>query len=138
MSSEIRGFLEIQDGIYINKEQVAVDSNYTRNFTRTESITTTIAPKFTPAKSPIEKTLNVDVTCFFRASIYNEFGSNYINRLLRYDKNYKAISSKNLSKSVKEFICPIVGKKQSSIVRKRLIGLEKIHKSISNEQFRII
>ena len=137
MSSEIRGFLEIQDGIYLNKEQTAVDSNYTKNFTRTESITTTIAPKFVPSKS-FEKTFNVDVNCFFRASIYNEFGSNYINRLLRYDKNYKAISSKNLSKSVKEFICPIIGKKQSSIVRKRLIGLEKIHKSISNEQFRII
>jgi hypothetical protein len=87
-------------------------------------------------KNPLSnKSFEVTVTCSKNALIYAEGYSKEIKILLKTSKTHKRIAGKNLLKDIKDYICPIAGKQESSMVRKRLIGLQKIHSSISNQNF---
>ncbi len=50
------------------------------------------------------------------------------------DYNFTRLSEKNIKKDIKNFICPYAGKKESSLVRKRLIALENIYGDISGKK----
>lgn len=81
------------------------------------------------------KSFVVDVECFRKMSIYSEGYAKDINIVIKNTKSHKRVSGKNLLKDIKNFICPIAGSKEASLVRKRLINLQKIHKSISDQSF---
>lgn len=81
------------------------------------------------------QSFDVGVTCSRYVSIYSEGQSKNINVLLQTNKNYQRLAGKNILKDIKNFICPIAGGQEASQVRKRLIALQSIHASISNENY---
>jgi hypothetical protein len=82
-----------------------------------------------------KKSFFVNVKCTSKALVISNGVVQSTNITVNSERNYNRLAGKNLTKDIKNFICPIAGVKQSSLVRKRLIGLQKIHKTISNETF---
>lgn len=130
-----KGYLEIQDGIFINNSN-QIDPKFRNAAVRKDYVDddSIIKPKFLP-KQDYNKTFKVDVSCTRRASVYSDGVAQDTKIIVRKDTSYKRLSGKNILKDIKNFVCPIAGQKESSLLRKRLIGLQKIHKSISNEIF---
>lgn len=129
-----KGSLEIQDGIFI-KGSEQINPRTRRAAVREDYVDKIIIePNFLPKQSN-EKTFNVDVSCTRRASIYSNGFAKDTTIIVNRNTSYRRVAGKNLLKDIKEFVCPIAGPKEASLLRKRLIGLQKIHKSISNEVF---
>lgn len=131
------GYVEIQDGIYIKNESNP-DPKFRRGLVRQDQmVPIVLEPSFVP-KLNNQKTIEINVSCRSYASIYSEGLS--IDSKIIIEKKYsqRKVSGKNLFKDVKDSVCRWAGKKQASLIRKRLIGLQKIHKTISNEQFKFI
>jgi len=127
------GFLEIQDGFY--EKNVQVDSNLRRGVARQDLIEPEpLKPRFTPSDN--KKSFKVDVSCTRFASVYNEGIASDTRIVIQKDTSFTRIAGKNIIKDIKDFICPISGSYEASLLRKRLIGLQKIHKTISNEVYR--
>lgn len=125
------GFLEIQDGIYeIDKRK---DEKERRGLVRQEISIFEVGPKFTLSS---KKSFQVDVTCINYASIIKDGIPLETKNIIRKDTTYRRVAGKNYLRDIKNFVCKLSDKKQASLLRKRLIGLEKIHKTISNEKFR--
>lgn len=133
-----KGSLQIFDGIFI-ENKIEVDPKLRNAPVRQDripdpEIELTILPKQNDIK-----TFEVDVSCVRRASVYSEGIATDTKIVIKKDTKYRRIAGKNLLKDVKNFICPLAGPKESSLVRKRLIGLQRIHKNLSNQiyNFRI-
>jgi hypothetical protein len=87
-----------------------------------------------PDKTPIQS-FDVGVTCSRYVSIYSEGQAKNINVVLQTNKNYERLAGKNILKDIKNFICPIAGNQEASLVRKRLIALQSIYANISNQTY---
>lgn len=126
------GYLEIQDGIYeIDKRK---DERERRGLVRQDISSFEVGPKFVPSAN--KKSFQVDVTCMNYAAIIKDGVPMDTGTLIRKDTTYRRVAGKNYLKDIKNFVCKLSDKKQASLLRKRLIGLEKIHKTISNQKFR--
>lgn len=126
------GFLEIQDGIYEIKEKS--DASVRRGFVRQDYTIPQLEPKFTPSSN--KKSFQVDISCLTYASVFDEGRLVETKDLIKKETTYRRVASKNYTKDIKNFVCKFSGLKHSSLLRKRIIALEKIHKTVSDQKFR--
>ena len=127
-----KGSLQIFDGIFI-QNKIEIDPKFRNAAVRQDQIPDPeIAIKNIPKQYDI-KSFEVDVTCVRRASVYSQGIAQDTNIIIKKDRKYRRLAGKNLLGDIREFICPFTGSKESSLVRKRLIGLQRIHKSLSNQ-----
>lgn len=88
------------------------------------------------SKNPLDnKSFDVTIRCYKNAMIYSEGYAKEIKIQLQTSKTYKRIAGKNLTGDIKKFTCQFAGDQEASMIRKRLIGLQKIHASLSNQLF---
>jgi hypothetical protein len=125
------GSLIINDGVYVNQKDNYLD-RYAKGIVR-KDFTYEPLVKNKLVKNN-QKSFEVGVKCTYRMSIIKNEISYNTNLVFSNEKNYTRVSNNNYLKDIKEFICPIAGPSESSKVRKRLIALERIHKSISNQK----
>lgn len=127
-----KGSLQIFDGIFI-QNKIEIDPKFRNAAVRQDQIPDPeIIIKNIPKQNDV-KSFEVDVTCVRRASVYSQGIAQDTNIIIKKDRKYRRLAGKNLLGDIREFICPFAGGKESSLVRKRLIGLQKIHKSLSNQ-----
>lgn len=129
-----KGTLQIFDGIFV-ENKIEVDPRFRNAPIRQEKIPDSeVVVQNIPKQNDI-KSFEVDVSCVRRASVYSEGLAVDTKIVIKKDKKFRRVAGKNLLKNIKDFICPLSGPKESSLVRKRLIGLQKIHKSLSNQVY---
>jgi hypothetical protein len=128
-----KGTIEIQDGYY--EQKIQYDPSFRQGLVRKDYNDQTFVPKPSFKIDNNKKTLVMNISCFTYASVYNEGTISTTNNIIRKDSNYKKVTGKNIFKNIKDFVCSAAGSQEASLVRKRLIGLQKIHKTISNEAY---
>lgn len=129
-----KGTLQIFDGIFV-ENKIEIDPRFRNAAVRQDKIPDSeVAIQNLPKQNDI-KSFEVDVSCARRASVYSEGLAVDTSIIIKKDTKYRRVAGKNLLKNIKDFICPLSGPKESSLVRKRLIGLQKIHKSLSNQVY---
>ena len=127
-----KGSLEIQDGVYQNQD---FGQEVRRGLARQDLVDSVIPQKPVFLRSDNSKSFNVKVSCTKFASFYDEGVISQTKMSIQKETSYRRIAGKNYLKDIKEFLCPIAGYKEASLVRKRLIGLQKIHSTISNQLY---
>ena len=126
-----KGTLVVNDGVYVNEKDSSL-SEFAKGMVRKDfTYEEAIKPRFI-AKND-QKSFSVKVNCTHRVNIYRNEISYETKIVLSNEKEYNRISGKKYLKDIKNFICGVAGPDESSKVRKRLIALERIHKSISNQ-----
>lgn len=128
-----KGTLQIFDGIFI-ENKIEIDPKYRNAPVRQDQIPD---PEIRIENIPKSnsKSFEVDVSCSRRASVYSQGMAKDTKIIINRNTKYRRISSKNLLKDIKNFICPFAGNVEASLVRKRLIGLQKIHKNLTNQSY---
>lgn len=127
-----KGTLVINDGIFVNKTDSSL-SRFAKGMVRKDFIyEEPTKPNFISKNN--QKSFSVKVQCINRMRIYKDQVSYETKMVFTNEKEYRRVSGKNYLKDVKNFICGITGPSESSKVRKRLIALERIHTTISDQQ----
>ena len=131
-----QGTLVINDGVYVNKKNTTL-SKFAKGIVRKNYVyEEPISPSLVPSDS--QKSFDIKVNCIHRMAIYRNEISYDTNIVFSNEKEYRRTSGKNYLKDIKNFICPWTGSIEASKVRKRLIALERIQKTISNQSINFI
>jgi hypothetical protein len=99
-------------------------------------VSVNITPSFSP-KSVGVSTFVVDLHYIDYKYVYRQGVPFATNLNIDYNKQYRRISpSKNTISNVRSFVNQFSGCEESHKLRKRMIALGSIHKTISNDTFR--
>jgi len=127
------GTVQIQDGIYIRSDAPSPVTGVARLGREEERA---LPPVFVPKASGI-KTFIVDLHYKDYKYIYGSGKAVPTNFTIDHDKRYhRIVSSNNPVAKIKSFVGQYAGKAEASKLRKRMIAIERMHGSISNEVFR--
>lgn len=127
------GTAQIQDGTYIMSDAPSPVTGVARLGSEEERV---LSPVFVPKASGIN-TFIVDLHYRDYKYVYGSGKAIPTNLTAEYSKHYQRIvSSKNPVAKIKSFVSQYAGKDEASKLRKRMIAIERMHGSISNEVFR--
>lgn len=136
MANKSYGILSVQNGVYVTPEKDNLKEN--RGFVRYASNSEeTQTPAFLNLKSQ-NSTFSVELH-YKDYKYFYKGGSVSSNLTVEYSKQFKRVSSgKNIVGDAVGFISQFSGCEEANKLRKRIIALERIHNSISNESFRFL
>ena len=127
------GTVQIQDGTYIMSDAPSAVTGVARLGPQEERV---LSPVFVPKASGIN-TFIVDLHYREYKYVYGSGKAIPTNLTTEYGKRYQRIvSNRNPVAKVKSFVSQYAGKDEASKLRKRMIAIERMHGSISNEVFR--
>ena len=126
------GTIIIQDGTYIKSDAPSTVTGVAR----IDSEDRALPPVFSPKSSGIN-TFFVDLYYKDYKYVYGKGKAVPTNLTIDYSKHYQRIvSDRNPVAKVKSFVSQFAGCAEASKLRKRMIAIERMHGSVSNEVFR--
>lgn len=93
-----------------------------------------LRPKTNPKNINVSS-YKISLPCYYYVSTLEKGQLNSIKLQVKTEQTLERISGKNLYKDIKNSVCAFSNISEASKVRKRLIGLQKIHGTISDENF---
>lgn len=129
------GVLSIQDGFKATQDN-QFDQRERRGFVRYVNHSDKILGPNSFEKSQNIKTFTVDLYFIKDKYILKNSVTTATNFNVEYNKQFKRVSGKNTLDEAASFISPYAGCDETKKLRRRLIALERIHNSVSDESFR--
>ncbi len=129
------GTVSFQDGVYVQNEIIQNDRDR-RGFVR-YSEEKEVYPKLTLNKNQQNKSFVIDLFYKNYKYVVNSGSVSLTTIPVDYEKQYRVISSnKNTAKEIKSLVSNFSNCEEAHKIRKRIIALQKIKSSISQELFK--